>query len=1159
MTGLYGNVNVGNTVGLYQQNTGTSQVLTSAQSLLSLLSNASTVGFSLTSANTQVQGTVVPSGVTAGTYGSGSQIPVITVGSDGRVTSISIDTNTGGTYGNANVAAYLAGTVTIGNLTVVSGVYWANGQPYSSGGSGTIYGNANVVSLLGNFGSNSISTTGNVTAGNVLSNNYLYANGVSILTGVTGNYSNTNVAAYLTTATINTTGNITGANLTTAGNLTAAYVKGNGSLLTALTGASAGVYGSDILIPSINVDASGRIISITTNAVSGGGSYGNANVGLYLASNSALTISTTANITTTANVISPNYLYPNGVSILTGIGGSTYSNTNVAAYLTTATINTTGNITGANLTTAGNLTASYVKGDGSLLINLPVQAGTYSNTNVAAYLPTYNSTIGTATGTVTIGGNLTTTSKTTTGNLVTSAGLYWANGVNYSSTVAGTYSNTNVTAYLSGTVSVGNIASTNGYFWANGTAYSTGGVTQIVAGTNLNISPAGGTGVVTINANTQAGTYSNANVASYLPTYAGNVGSGSAQIIGSQNYIPNLYNVSNIRGPVTFGSGNIWIDTYGYTGLNISNTQIVSLNVPLKVRGGFSFTVEDGGQIASGGNITANAGAYFIGDGSKLTNISAAQTYGNANVAAYLPTYSGNLGGTLTTTTQPYISNIAGAAATTTIGYKASIAAGAGSTVLGSANGIYLNAAIASDGTVGSQAFLNTTNQFVTTAQITGNISSTNGYFWGNGTAYSTINNGVTAIVAGTGITANAATGVVSISATGGGGSFSGNLSGNVLYDTVNERILMQAATTTANIGGPVFPSGTFLSTNFFAPNALSFYGNGVVSPATGSGVGTYVASANLTIGTRNGTNWSPTSQYNLSQMYPDPGAASMSNADRVRGVNNVMELYPSGKNWGTVYTPSAANASTAANLTTVVAMNGLLSTVGTGYVSHAIAVAATNQLNPVGGSANIFMQTGSYASIGWNSATAVTAGRLASNIGYARLFGGVINGGSQQANLTITNAVGLHITNSWAPGGVGGVDTITNRYAVLNEDAGTKIQTNGNLVVTGNTQIQGLQETVSATGFTGGAWTVNAANGTIQTATLTSSISSLSFTNLPPGGTVTLIITQGGSGSYTLTTTGIKYAGGSSTLSTAVGAIDMLNILYDGTNYYGSLVKGYA
>jgi hypothetical protein len=114
-------------------------------------------------------------------------------------------------------------------------------------------------------------------------------------------------------------------------------------------------------------------------------------------------------------------------------------------------------------------------------------------------------------------------------------------------------------------------------------------------------------------------------------------------------------------------------------------------------------------------------------------------------------------------------------------------------------------------------------------------------------------------------------------------------------------------------------------------------------------------------------------------------------------------------------------------------------------------------------------------------------------------------------------------------------------------------------LVVTGNTNIRALQETVVATGFTGGAWTANCAAGTIQTATLTSSISSLAFTNMPAGGSVTLIITQGGTGSYTLTTTGIKYAGGSSTLSTAVGAIDMLNILFDGTNYYGSLVKGYA
>lgn len=45
------------------------------------------------------------------------------------------------------------------------------------------------------------------------------------------------------------------------------------------------------------------------------------------------------------------------------------------------------------------------------------------------------------------------------------------------------------------------------------------------------------------------------------------------------------------------------------------------------------------GSVAAVGNITT--GAFFIGDGSKLTGIPA--VYGNSNVAAFLPTYTGNL------------------------------------------------------------------------------------------------------------------------------------------------------------------------------------------------------------------------------------------------------------------------------------------------------------------------------------------------------------------------------------------------------------------------------------------------------------------------------------------------------------------------------------
>ena len=36
------------------------------------------------------------------------------------------------TYGNANVASYLAGNITTGNIST-TGVYWSNGSPYSSG------------------------------------------------------------------------------------------------------------------------------------------------------------------------------------------------------------------------------------------------------------------------------------------------------------------------------------------------------------------------------------------------------------------------------------------------------------------------------------------------------------------------------------------------------------------------------------------------------------------------------------------------------------------------------------------------------------------------------------------------------------------------------------------------------------------------------------------------------------------------------------------------------------------------------------------------------------------------------------------------------------------------------------------------------------------
>ena len=105
---------------------------------------------------------------------------------------------------------------------------------------------------------------------------------------------------------------------------------------------------------------------------------------------------------------------------------------------------------------------------------------------------------------------------------------------------------------------------------------------------------------------------------------------------------------------------------------------------------------------------------------------------------------------------------------------------------------------------------------------------------------------------------------------------------------------------------------------------------------------------------------------------------------------------------------------------------------------------------------------------------------------------------------------------------------------------------------------VKEVRDTVFTGGATTGTITPDCANGAIQTITLTGSITLNAFNNPVSGQTMKLIITQGGSGSYTLTSS-MKFAGGLKTLSTASGSIDMLTISYVGTTYYASLVTGFA
>jgi hypothetical protein len=100
--------------------------------------------------------------------------------------------------------------------------------------------------------------------------------------------------------------------------------------------------------------------------------------------------------------------------------------------------------------------------------------------------------------------------------------------------------------------------------------------------------------------------YSNANVANYLPTFSGNLTAGNISATG------NLYAAGLVS---TGGTGSI-----SGTGNIIGGNLLTS------------------GIVSATGNVTGN---YILGNGSQLTGITT--SYGNANVANYLPTFSGNL------------------------------------------------------------------------------------------------------------------------------------------------------------------------------------------------------------------------------------------------------------------------------------------------------------------------------------------------------------------------------------------------------------------------------------------------------------------------------------------------------------------------------------
>ena len=278
--------------------------------------------------------------------------------------------STSGPSGNITGANVISATTisASGNVTgdfILGNIAFANGIPAT-------YSNSNVESLLSAFGTNTISTTGNVSGGNfTLAGDTILNNVTDTITLQTGGDS----------WTFGTDGNLTlPGNLVIAGNTNvfgifdAALIQPTNDLplLSLSSGTNAGV--SSVWIEDIGNVGSSNIAAVYANPSPGskivriavGQHSGNTGPNLWdFNANGLMTapgnISTTGNIT--GSYILGNIAFANGIP-------ATYGNANVANYLPTFS----GNLTAGNISATGNITTSgNFVGNGATLSNVATQ------------------------------------------------------------------------------------------------------------------------------------------------------------------------------------------------------------------------------------------------------------------------------------------------------------------------------------------------------------------------------------------------------------------------------------------------------------------------------------------------------------------------------------------------------------------------------------------------------------------------------------------------------------------------------------------------------------------------------------------------------------------------------------------------------------------
>ena len=415
----------------------------------------------------------------------------------------------------------------------------------------------------------------------------------------------------VTDSGITVDGEITSTTISTVGNIYSNYYFGNGSLLSGLSSQNANSLTGTTLAASVvnssltrvgnlsslsvlgNINTSANIIAVAT--VRAGNLTSDASLAVGQGATFGQGITAGGTISTTGNIVGNNII---GTFIFSTI--STSGNITGGNILTSGIVSTTGGLRGSNASVSGNVTGNYFIGNGSQLTGLP---SSYSNANVAAYLPTYTGAL--TASTLSLSGNvlstlISTANITTTANV--SGGYILGNGSQLTGIVA-TEVGTLTSLSVSGNAVVGNLSTTgvinSGTVYASSLSLSGTVLSPLISGSNISTTANVLTGNLTV--------YGGASVLGNIDV-DGSV--NNAQIVSASYFYGGAVEVENhvwvgAPGNAIWTSGNV-------TGGNIISTGPLSA-VTITASGNATVgnlatdgLISAGGIIIAGGNITGS-------------------------------------------------------------------------------------------------------------------------------------------------------------------------------------------------------------------------------------------------------------------------------------------------------------------------------------------------------------------------------------------------------------------------------------------------------------------------------------------------------------------------------------------------------------------------